>query len=350
MSDRTPLRRIFRYWLPMFGTWMIMAVEAPFVAAVIARMDEPKYNLAAFGVAYAVAILEEFEAYAREQSEASAKLDPPIFASGLELALVWVAALFTVFHFQMQDGGVTERFCNSSQGLFEAGEWWRPFTSLFLHGDFEHLIGNVVFGMLFCIFVAQSVGPWFGWALILSSGAIGNFLTAWFYHPEPFQSVGASTATFGALGMLLSFLVHEVELHARRPAEVIFVGFVVFEALFFMAAFVLMPGGFGTMDEMFETATLIQTGKIRNFPLVLMGSDYWDELLDFMAKRRRIAPKSAKPIKPEMVCCWPKRWVCPWSGISGQTTWSWAGRARRWLRFIISHWPENWGRPNRWYS
>jgi hypothetical protein len=43
----------------MFGTWMIMAVEAPFVAAVIARMAEPKNNLAAFGVAYAVAILVE---------------------------------------------------------------------------------------------------------------------------------------------------------------------------------------------------------------------------------------------------------------------------------------------------
>lgn len=50
-------------------------------------------------------------------------------------------------------------------------------------------------------------------------------------------------------------------------------------------AFVLMPGGFGTMDEMFETATLVQTGKIEDFPLVLMGSDYWDELLDFMRKR-----------------------------------------------------------------
>jgi uncharacterized protein (TIGR00730 family) len=50
-------------------------------------------------------------------------------------------------------------------------------------------------------------------------------------------------------------------------------------------AFVLMPGGFGTMDEVFETATLIQTEKIRNFPLVLIGSDYWDELLDFMRKR-----------------------------------------------------------------
>ena len=54
-------------------------------------------------------------------------------------------------------------------------------------------------------------------------------------------------------------------------------------------AFVLMPGGFGTMDEIFETATLVQTEKISEFPLVLVGSQYWDELLDFM--RRRMVPE-----------------------------------------------------------
>jgi uncharacterized protein (TIGR00730 family) len=59
-------------------------------------------------------------------------------------------------------------------------------------------------------------------------------------------------------------------------------------------AFVLMPGGFGTMDEIFETATLIQTGKIKNFPLVLMGSSYWDELLDFM-RRRMVSEKTISP-------------------------------------------------------
>ncbi len=50
----------------------------------------------------------------------------------------------------------------------------------------------------------------------------------------------------------------------------------------YSTAFVLMPGGFGTMDEIFETATLIQTDKIANFPLVLMGSDFWAPLLDFL--------------------------------------------------------------------
>jgi uncharacterized protein (TIGR00730 family) len=46
--------------------------------------------------------------------------------------------------------------------------------------------------------------------------------------------------------------------------------------------FILMPGGFGTMDEIFETATLQQTGKIQDFPLVLMGQDYWRPLLEFL--------------------------------------------------------------------
>jgi hypothetical protein len=50
-------------------------------------------------------------------------------------------------------------------------------------------------------------------------------------------------------------------------------------------AFVVLPGGFGTLDEVFEIATLIQTGKVRGFPLVLMGVDFWSPLMDFFATR-----------------------------------------------------------------
>src|SRR5262249_7036913 len=50
-------------------------------------------------------------------------------------------------------------------------------------------------------------------------------------------------------------------------------------------AFVALPGGFGTLDEIFELAVLIQTGKMRDFPLVLMGQEYWQPLLDFLETR-----------------------------------------------------------------
>ena len=58
-------------------------------------------------------------------------------------------------------------------------------------------------------------------------------------------------------------------------------------------AFIVLPGGAGTLDEMFETMTLIQTGKLRNFPIILMGKDYWQPLMDFvyrMAEAGTISP------------------------------------------------------------
>ncbi|BCB95272.1 cytokinin riboside 5'-monophosphate phosphoribohydrolase [Dissulfurispira thermophila] len=47
-------------------------------------------------------------------------------------------------------------------------------------------------------------------------------------------------------------------------------------------AFVIFPGGFGTMDELFEALTLVQTGKIDSFPIILFGKDYWQGLIDWM--------------------------------------------------------------------
>lgn len=59
-------------------------------------------------------------------------------------------------------------------------------------------------------------------------------------------------------------------------------------------AFVCLPGGFGTLDELFEAVTLVQTHKITRFPIVLLGSDYWSGLLDWiravMVRDGKISP------------------------------------------------------------
>jgi uncharacterized protein (TIGR00730 family) len=52
----------------------------------------------------------------------------------------------------------------------------------------------------------------------------------------------------------------------------------------YAVAYVIMPGGFGTMDELFEALTLIQTRRIKSFPVILMGSEYWKGLLDWLKK------------------------------------------------------------------
>lgn len=61
-------------------------------------------------------------------------------------------------------------------------------------------------------------------------------------------------------------------------------------------AFVVMPGGAGTLDELFEAFTLIQTGKIKDFPIVVMGVDYWRELIELLTKMARLGTISTSDL------------------------------------------------------
>lgn len=59
-------------------------------------------------------------------------------------------------------------------------------------------------------------------------------------------------------------------------------------------AYIIMPGGFGTLDELFEAVTLIQTHRIKPFPVILVGSDYWSGLIQWI-KSRLLAEKRISP-------------------------------------------------------
>jgi uncharacterized protein (TIGR00730 family) len=81
-------------------------------------------------------------------------------------------------------------------------------------------------------------------------------------------------------------LPHEQDINAYVDLGVEFRYFFARKVMFVKYAdgFVILPGGFGTMDELFEALTLIQTGKIRHFPVVLVGSEFFGGLVDYIRK------------------------------------------------------------------
>jgi uncharacterized protein (TIGR00730 family) len=68
-------------------------------------------------------------------------------------------------------------------------------------------------------------------------------------------------------------------------------------------AFVIFPGGFGTLDELFEALTLIQTGKVRNFPVILFGTAYWGGMIEWMRTTMLAEGKIAEADLDLLVLC-----------------------------------------------
>ena len=94
-------------------------------------------------------------------------------------------------------------------------------------------------------------------------------------------------------------LPHEQQMNAFLDRCVTMHYFFVRKALLvkYSYAFVVMPGGAGTLDELFEALTLIQTGKIKNFPIVLMGTSYWKELIDLINKMAEFGMVDSQDVK-----------------------------------------------------
>ena len=95
----------------------------------------------------------------------------------------------------------------ANAGRIVSGEWWRTITALALHIELGHLMSNLVFGVIISLLMAELLGSGLAWLAILLAGALGNALDA-LVHPAGQTAIGASTAWFGALGILSG--------HARR--------------------------------------------------------------------------------------------------------------------------------------
>jgi uncharacterized protein (TIGR00730 family) len=91
-------------------------------------------------------------------------------------------------------------------------------------------------------------------------------------------------------------LPQEQKPNKYQDLSIVFRHFFVRKVMFvkYASGYVIMPGGFGTLDEFFESLTLMQTGKTRRFPVVLMGRKYWKGLLRWMERsmlgERMISP------------------------------------------------------------
>ncbi|MFI5236123.1 MAG: TIGR00730 family Rossman fold protein [Gemmatimonadales bacterium] len=116
--------------------------------------------------------------------------------------------------------------------------------------------------------------------------------------PGIMEAANRGAAEGGALSIGCNIeLPHEQGLNAYVERGVEFRYFFVRKTMFlkYSIAFVVFPGGFGTLDELTEALTLIQTGKVKDFPVILVGTEYWRGLVDWirgpMLREGKIAPK-----------------------------------------------------------
>jgi rhomboid protease GluP len=164
---------------------------------------------------HAQAVRSECARYDREKEGWPPPDEPPPNAP-VSAASYFVYALLLSAGFAFAGEEALRAGGASGEAIFR-GEFWRVVTALTLHADAAHLLGNIFAGILFASQLFPCTGPGAGWLLILASGAAGNLLSAAGRSGDPAISIGASTAVFGALGLLVGIrLIHQFRLHRFR--------------------------------------------------------------------------------------------------------------------------------------
>jgi membrane associated rhomboid family serine protease len=151
----------------------------------------------------AAAELARFEAERAERPAGAAPDPAPVRYSTLSLyGCGWI--LSGLYAAELAGPSWWEDRGTASSKAIMAGQWWRAFTALTLHADLGHLGANLAIGLIYALFLLPVFGSGWTWLFILMAGGVGNWLNAWGYRDIEHLSIGASTAVFAALGMLVA--------------------------------------------------------------------------------------------------------------------------------------------------
>jgi len=170
------------YWMELHEERYVICVVEDRVASVCAELD-------------AMAALES------RRGRRGGRFEYEEFDFGWLSFVLYAAVLIGCFVWQGRSDSVTSGRADAV-AMMEGAQWWRAVTALTLHADVVHLVSNLISGLGFAFFVCRFFGAAAGWFLVVLSGLAGNVLNAVVYYPEPHYSIGASTAVFGALGLL----------------------------------------------------------------------------------------------------------------------------------------------------
>jgi membrane associated rhomboid family serine protease len=168
-------------------------------------MDGERYVLSV-GYRDAARAGYELAAYDRENHEVVPRRDKPLPAPPrLEVALLYWAVLLFFFAAARHAAFSVDWFGKGAaqSGLMLAGEWWRAVTALCLHASSVHLLGNLAFGTVFLLLLAQLTGVGVAALSMVVAGTVGNVLSALVQTPQH-TSIGASTAIFASLGIIVA--------------------------------------------------------------------------------------------------------------------------------------------------
>lgn len=184
-------------------------------ALVLTAVEIP-FQIVADGASCALVVPAEFSARAMQELLAYDEENPPqprmqrkpltlhsaipgLIAYGLIIVGVAFIAEYTA---RGTDWYVAGRVDGA---LMRTGEWWRALTALTLHSDLEHLMGNLVFGIMFGLFAGRLVGSGIAWLSIAIAAGLGNSINSLLLEASH-RAIGASTAVFAALGLVAGFV------------------------------------------------------------------------------------------------------------------------------------------------